>query len=526
MWLINTDSLELEAFPTPPPQYAILSHVWTDEEVSFQDFRDLKRSDDVSVAVVRRKAGFVKVGQCCRLAKSQGLRYAWVDTCCIDKTSSAELSESINSMFAWYQSSTICFVYLADIVSTTSTQGPGGFPSRWYSRGWTLQELLAPTKVVFYNHSWTMIGTKWGMRTQISGITGISQADLVFFDRRRTSIAQKMSWASRRETTRTEDTAYCLLGVFGVHMPLIYGEGTNAFRRLQEELIKSSPDQTIFAWTYDLRLDAQLRPWGILAGSPGHFRHCGNVVTTHSLDSSKPRYGVLRRPQFSITNVGLQIELPLIEDTATALQHCHVRSNRDPPQKAFRTLLRESDVRAVIAILDCVDISGEEKPYLGIMITLDEDGALFHRVHHSYLVKIGSRLRIEGAPLPLCVSFDNRYLEIGDMIHLPFLGWGGGTYTTSIFVNDWLSVNNPRVLPSMDTSGPTIFLADDGVGLFLGPGTVGLLDLTLHGEVCTVIFGVTVTLKVCCAIVASAVGNYDHITTNYLAKHGQARKIV
>ncbi|KAK0611748.1 hypothetical protein B0T14DRAFT_540758 [Immersiella caudata] len=186
MWLINTTTLTLKFFLKPPPRYAILSHVWTDEECSFQEFRSLETSSNDPA-----------------LALNQMFDWVWIDTCCIDKTSSAELSESINSMFA-------C--------------------------------------VDFYNRSWKKIGGKWLLRKEISEITGIGEADLAFFDRGRSSIAQKLSWAPTRQTTRVEDEAYCLLGILGVYLPLLYGEGENAFRRLQEELIRTSTDQTIFAW--------------------------------------------------------------------------------------------------------------------------------------------------------------------------------------------------------------------------------------------------------------------------------------
>ncbi len=331
MWLINTDTRKLEFFAGPPDRYAILSHVWSDQEVSFQEFHRLQDlhddAGDKPSAHLRNKSGYRKIIQCCRLAKKEGLLYAWVDTCCIDKTSSAELSESINSMFAWYKRSTICYVYLEDTDSSSSTHKPGGEPSRWYSRGWTLQELVAPLRIDFYNASWNKIGTKWSLRQEISGATGIGELDLIFFDSGRTSVAQKMSWAAKRKTTREEDIAYCLLGIFGIHMPLLYGEGRDAFRRFQEELIKVSADQTIFAWTHPEGQEAL--PWGVLASSPASFEYCGQL--TQSRTYLKPPFGQGGRRagaespvhplgplhpdcnSYAMTNTGLKIELPVIE---------------------------------------------------------------------------------------------------------------------------------------------------------------------------------------------------------------------
>ncbi|KAK4187329.1 heterokaryon incompatibility protein-domain-containing protein, partial [Podospora australis] len=284
MWLIETYTWKLRFFHNPPEKYAILSHAWAEEELTFQEFRSLEGVGgalaEQEARRIRNKKGFKKIQQCCHLALSNNLRLAWVDTCCIDKASSAELSESINSMFHWYKESTICYVYLEDVTSVSVTTKPNEAdpykpdePSRWYTRGWTLQELLAPARVDFYNSSWQKIGSKWGLRKEIASITGIGELDLISYDRSRTSIAQKMSWASRRNTTRIEDAAYCLLGIFGIHMPLLYGERGNAFRRLQERLIQTSSDQSIFCWnnTSYVRAPDAGEPWGMLAGSPRDF---------------------------------------------------------------------------------------------------------------------------------------------------------------------------------------------------------------------------------------------------------------
>jgi hypothetical protein len=199
------------------------------------------------------KIGYQKIKDCCEQARSDGYHYVWIDTCCIDKKSSSELSEATNRMYSYYKDADICYAYLCDVLYD------GGFPdvdfamSRWFTRGWTLQELVAPKDVVFFDQEWTEIGTRASLKDELERITTISklvleEPDAVFS----ASVAQRMSWASRRETTREEDIAYCLLGIFNVHMPLLYGEGNKAFMRLQLELLALSNEQTIFAWTPDI----------------------------------------------------------------------------------------------------------------------------------------------------------------------------------------------------------------------------------------------------------------------------------
>jgi hypothetical protein len=173
-------------------------------------------------------AGYFKIRCCCALAASMGYRYVWIDTCCIDKTSSAELSEAINSMFKWYKYARQCFAYLSDVPRSDEKPDAANSAfrqSRWFTRGWTLQELLASSEVWFYNSEWDCIGDKRNMAELISSITCI-ESD--YLNRTKwigkASVAKKMSWASKRGTTRLEDRAYSLLGIFDVNMPLIYGE--------------------------------------------------------------------------------------------------------------------------------------------------------------------------------------------------------------------------------------------------------------------------------------------------------------
>jgi Heterokaryon incompatibility protein (HET) len=293
MRLLNVSTFQLEESPANRiPPYAILSHTWGDDEVLFADMQ--KGSTE-------HRAGYKKLRYSCTQAAADGLGYVWLDTCCIDKSSSAELSEAINSMYRWYQKAEICYAYLADVSAdvdaetTTSTFAD----SRWFRRGWCLQELIAPPNLVFFSADWVEVGNKSILHDILSDITGIDAGILTGVkDLESASVARRMSWASCRDTTRVEDIAYCLMGLFGVNMPMLYGEGEKAFLRLQEEIMKHSDDQSLFAW-----LDPAASPdsyHGLLAKSPADFINSGSVVSYSDWESRTP---------FSISNKGLRIDL-------------------------------------------------------------------------------------------------------------------------------------------------------------------------------------------------------------------------
>ncbi|KAJ8117390.1 hypothetical protein ONZ43_g4219 [Nemania bipapillata] len=218
MRLINVETLILEEFMIVNPdslEYAILSHTWEDGEVTFQDFTgDLSHRE--------HKKGFYKIMKTCELARRDGIQYAWVDTCCIDKTSSAELTEAINSMFNWYRDAKVCYAWLADLPAAMERPIESAMKEcRWFTRGWTLQELLAPRHVEFYDRDWTFRGTKKDLKELVADASQIG-ADVLEKpeDLYRLPIAQRMSWAAKRQTTRLEDMAYCLIGIFEVNMPI------------------------------------------------------------------------------------------------------------------------------------------------------------------------------------------------------------------------------------------------------------------------------------------------------------------
>jgi hypothetical protein len=229
-----------EHFGDDIPRYAILSHTWgaDAEEVTFKNLMD---------GTGKSKAGYDKIYFCGEQARRDGLQYFWVDTCCIDKSNSTELAEAINSMFRWYRNAAKCYVFLSDVSRNDHNQvdpclqsWQSAFPkSRWFTRGWTLQELIAPLSVEFFCSNGKLLGDKKSLERQLHEITGIKISALQGTPLSTFSVEERKSWAKNRQTKREEDKAYSLLGIFDIHMPLIYGEGAeNAFRRLQEEVDK------------------------------------------------------------------------------------------------------------------------------------------------------------------------------------------------------------------------------------------------------------------------------------------------
>ena len=248
-------------------------------------------------------------------AEEHGFDWAWADTCCIDKTSSTELTEAINSMFLYYARCDVCYAYLSDVPSDNNVAKEHSYfqLSQWHTRGWTLQELFAPKTVIFMTKDWKRLGTKFELADFMEGsvrLGGSPPASVLRFEKDITemSVAQRMSWAARRKTTRVEDEAYCLFGLFGVHIPTLYGEGRNAFYRLQEEIMRTSTDTSLFAWMGERRenglcrisslaeLTGTIRSGGLrlgsdsighlLAPSPSHFMDMSDVITTGTWGNS------------------------------------------------------------------------------------------------------------------------------------------------------------------------------------------------------------------------------------------------
>ena len=364
--LINVDTLRLESLKSPA-SYAILSHTWSSEEVKFDEWDSDTRKVDfdkwnedgrqfgygkwneyrhqvdygkwneyrrqvdygkwkeygrqVDEEKDNRKIGLMKIYGAVLQARKQCYRYLWVDTCCIDQTNSAELSESINSMYTWYEEADVCYVYLSDVghvASMDSRHLEELRESRYFTRGWTLQEMLAAKKVDFFDRQWSYIGH---LRTEsfaarVSEITGIDPALL---QRQKSldefSIPQKLSWAALRQTTRLEDRAYSLLGLLNVNMDLRYGEGDKAFLRLQEEILKQPQGLSVLAW----RSTTRERRTSLLAISPDDFTDSSDICYDPSLASGSELW---------ITSIGVKGTVPVVE----------IQQNGDSTNQAFIVL--------------------------------------------------------------------------------------------------------------------------------------------------------------------------------------------
>ncbi|KAH9915017.1 heterokaryon incompatibility protein-domain-containing protein [Epithele typhae] len=300
MRLLATDTGFMSEFADPTEvKYAILSHVWArktaendkpyEPELTYDDYIRLRTehgdgSDDLFLDKLP-----LKVRRSCEVAKHHGISFIWIDTCCINKSNSSELSEAINSMYRWYSLAQVCYAYLYDVDHAKTKF----HDSEWFKRGWTLQELIAPPEVLFFDSDWQMIGSRYDLSDEIRAITNIDRA--VLRKERQISdvcVAQRMSWAASRKTTREEDMAYCLIGIFDVHLPPLYGERDYAFIRLQEAILAKIPDQSILAWgsnqydeglTLDRPSSCALPPNSfLLAGSPKDFANCHETVNITS----------------------------------------------------------------------------------------------------------------------------------------------------------------------------------------------------------------------------------------------------
>lgn len=271
-------------------------------------------------------------------------------------------------MFIWYRDAQICYAYLQDVDSGEDygNSSSSFSRSRWFTRGWTLQELIAPSKLVFLGSDWREIGSRSKLVETIAQVTGI---DAFLFQHGvlgRYSIAQRMSWASKRQTTRVEDQAYCLLGIFGVNMPLLYGEGTRAFVRLQEEIMKQSDDHSIFAWSSTTGTQS-----GLLASSPSDFQASGKV-TKVALDRPNPPY--------SATNRGIQITLPIIEpDSAYSLPFIPYEGALNRGSNGVQFAFTPT---STLAILNCQSLNSEGSR-IGIYLERRDALQPYHRSDHS-----------------------------------------------------------------------------------------------------------------------------------------------
>ncbi len=269
-----------------------------------------------------------KIRRACAVALAHGYSYIWIDSCCIDKTSSAELSEAINSMYTWYQNAAVSYAFLADVPSDQNPRADNSAfrQSRWFTRGWTLQELLAPPVVFFLSRDWQVIGTKTSLGQIIENITTIPFSVLTFQSPLRdVSVARRLSWASNRRTTRVEDEAYSLIGIFDINMPTLYGEGQRAFIRLQEEILRRIPDQTLFTWgsraehTVQCTQDIGRTSW-MMQGAPLFAPSVANFaspddfqpISHGELSARLTIPGGIALPTYTLSSYGVHTQVPLL----------------------------------------------------------------------------------------------------------------------------------------------------------------------------------------------------------------------
>lgn len=273
-------------------------------------------------------------------------------------------------MFTWYRRSVVCYAYLEDLDHAAVLEDKGLLgKSRWFTRGWTLQELIAPSILVFYGAGWGEIGSRDTLVAEIAAATHIDAALFAYGNLHEYSVAQRMSWAARRMTTRVEDEAYCLLGIFGVNMPLVYGEGMMAFVRLQEEIMRRSADQSIFAWGVtggDVH--------GLLAPSVSCFIDAGDIVLMDNLSAGLGDGGAANHQPFFLTNKGIQITLPVTEISGTDLPPLEnmvfggaPKIAITPPDSVSTALHTPPD--SVLVRLNCRTRSHE-----GVALLLERDG--------------------------------------------------------------------------------------------------------------------------------------------------------
>ncbi|KAI0808405.1 heterokaryon incompatibility protein-domain-containing protein [Fomes fomentarius] len=459
--------------------YAILSHTWSPGgEQTYQELLTIQNGGpdtstlsrmlqgvglatsarNTSVSILDDSRVSKKIRETCRVARQDGYQLVWIDSCCIDKTSSAELSEAINSMYEWYRRADLCYVYLEDVDDTVDhladiDDAVRVGRSRWNTRGWTLQELIAPRHMVFMSSQWRPLGTKHSLAHHLEDATGIRRS-LLNHERRLESIpiAERLSWAAGRKTSREEDEAYSLMGILGVHMTTIYGEGRNAFIRLQEEILKMHPDQSIFAWgplwrgSYNLSWaptdessfsvpslseGQQLNDLcGLLGGSPRCFRistATARILSPISDDLFSSRLGITTsslQTDFTPTSREIRMRLPLIPMSAIRTPLLIESGSRGPFVNEYLAVLQCEDERGNLVALPLIRTSNTE---FIVGTTRDGTSKLFRvwslspneledgREHIAV-----TEILIRGRHLPPSSLVDNR--EISDFMDIPHVG--------------------------------------------------------------------------------------------------------
>ncbi|KAI7785168.1 Vegetative incompatibility protein HET-E-1 [Diaporthe eres] len=265
MHFLNTETFKLHGSTDPPPSYSVFFHAHGSDDIGFEDFSNPE--------MLPRKAGFNRLRQACSRARKHGSKWLWSDAVCIDRGSTAALTDAFNSLARIYQDCTFSLIYLEDLPPGDCNDGglaKGLANCAWLRNVWVLPQLIFPKRSFIYDRDWTEIGTKASLARQLSLVTSIEQSVLINpAALGQFSIAKRISWASQLDASRPEDRAFALLGILGVHMPIIYGEGHMAFTRLQEEILRDTTDYSLFAWRPEVPQEYR----GLLAYSPAEFQH-------------------------------------------------------------------------------------------------------------------------------------------------------------------------------------------------------------------------------------------------------------
>ena len=296
-------------------KYAILSYCWCASEEQELRFSQIKNLSIDAAHTLEQHGGYQKLVRGCNKARDDGIEWLWAAPCCVSWQNSTEMSKAVNSMYRWYANSKRCYAYLHDVNNHSPSTEDTFTRSQWFMCSWSLQELLAPRDIEFLDCQWTHIGNKASLVPILTDVTGIPQDILMHglpppHHPYRPSVAQIMSWASRRQTNRAENQAYSLIGLFGVHLAVQYGEKEYAFQRLQEAIIKEYNDHTIFAWFTNPRRGS------VLADNPSCFQDSSDIIRLdpHIAFSKCPRAIVELKSHggFRITKIGIELWLPLV----------------------------------------------------------------------------------------------------------------------------------------------------------------------------------------------------------------------
>ncbi|KPM43048.1 hypothetical protein AK830_g3522 [Neonectria ditissima] len=326
MWLVNTVTFNLHQYdPTARnPPYATLSH---SSQGQGPNFRDLCNSDSWNLSAISHLPGIDTIFKACSKARTLGLGMLWADSVCVDRSSTADISEAVNSQFQICKNAQVCLVYLSDVNAHETPEDAGEAPdalgnipnparyiehSEWIKGVWMLQELIGSKQLQFYDNRWNYIGSKKSLLPFFSSALRIDAAVLENSECLPDfSIGRRMSWAAQLSASRPEDVAYSLLGIFGVSMTIIYGEGHRAFHRLQEEILRDTNDATLFAW----QSTGTQKYRGLLANSPSEFHHFS--IHSQSMSLRVPgciqtsSAGILIDDTFGVHNAGQEIVLCL-----------------------------------------------------------------------------------------------------------------------------------------------------------------------------------------------------------------------